>query len=141
MKHKNVLFTCSHGAYAEQVILSAEMIIGPMKDVISCCLFPGMYPDEYLKQAETKLLSYKKASILVMADLFGGTPCNTMARLLKEYDMHIITGLNLGMLLEAYSKKEDVSLYELKDISMKALQLSSVDVNERLNMKERKVRK
>lgn len=134
MEKKIIIVTCSHGRLAEEIIRSAEMIIGPMAEAVSCCLVPGMAPDDYLQLVKEKLSPYKDASILVLADLFGGTPCNTLARLLKEYDMKIITGLNLGMLMETYSMRNCTSLQELKEIAMSTLKVSCIDVNERMGI-------
>lgn len=134
MKKKTVVVVCSHGMLAEEFIRSAQMIIGPMPDAVACCLLPGMQPNDYLALVEEKIKPYENASLLVLADLFGGTPCNTMARLLKVYDMHIVTGISLGMLIEVYSMHEQKCLQELRDIAMQTAEMSCVDVNERLGI-------
>lgn len=136
MEKKNVIVVCSHGLFAEEIIRSAEMIIGPMDDAIACCLLPGMQPDDYLALVEEKIKPYQNDSILVIVDLFGGTPCNTLARMLKSYDMQIVTGLNLGMLMEVYSMRNQSSCSDLRDTAMQAYQMGFVDVNERLGIKK-----
>lgn len=132
MESKTIIFVCTHGNFAEAIIQSAEMIIGPMEDAIPICLQPGMSGDEYLQAVREQVERCKEYNILILADLFGGTPCNTTARLLKDYSIHILTGLNLGMLLEVYSNREYKTIVELKKIAMEALSMSCVDVNEKL---------
>lgn len=131
---KNKLFLCSHGDFAKEIICSAEMIIGPMEDAVAICLQPGMSGDDYLEEMKKNIELYKEDRILVLADLFGGTPCNTAARLLKEYSIDIITGLNLGMLLEVYSSLQTKDTTQLKEIALKALQMSCVDVNKKMGL-------
>lgn len=132
MENKTVIFICTHGNFASAIIESAEMIIGPMNDAIPICLLPGMSGDEYLVAVREQVDRCSADNILILVDLFGGTPCNTTARLLRDYPIHIITGLNLGMLLEVYSNREKKSIVELKKIAMETLSMSCMDVNEKL---------
>jgi PTS system mannose-specific IIA component len=58
-----------------------------------------------IKKIEYCLSNWKELDgILVFVDMFGGTPCNLVARILKKYkDVDVITGVNLPMVLEALS--------------------------------------
>lgn len=134
MENKVLIVTCSHGLLAEEIIRSAEMIIGPMEDAVSCCLSPGMDPKDFYELVEEKFRAFPSYSILALADLFGGTPCNTMARFLSAKKMHLVTGLNLGMLIEVYTKRKEMSITELKDLAINTLVSSCVDVNEKLGI-------
>lgn len=129
---KNKLLLCSHGNFALEIKRSAEMIIGPMEDAIAVCLQPGMSGDDFVEALRKQLDAFSQENVFLIADLFGGTPCNCAARLLKEYPIQIVTGLNLGMLLEVYSNLQQVDRQALKQIALQALQLSCVDVNEKL---------
>lgn len=130
----NILFICSHGDFAKEIIKSAEMIVGPMEQVIPFCLKPGMSGDDFLEVIKAEAQMHKGDHILAIVDLFGGTPCTTCARLLKEYDLHIITGLNLGMLIEVYSMLNSCDMKELKQTAISTLQMSCVDVNKKMGL-------
>lgn len=132
MNDRTMILICTHGNLATSIIESAEMIVGQLRDVVPVCLQPGMSGDEYLKMLGKIIDDANGRNILVLADLFGGTPCITSARLIKDCPIHIITGLNLGMLLEVYLNRENKSIKELKKIALDALQMSCVDVNEKL---------
>lgn len=138
MEHNTVLFICTHGDFAKAIIQSAEMIIGPMETAIPICLQPGMSGDDYLELVEQKAEAYQDHDILVLADLFGGTPCNTTARLVRTYPIQIVTGLNLGMLLEVFSNLQTASMEELVSIALEAASMGCVDVNERLGCSSKK---
>lgn len=58
---------------------------------------------------------YGKKPLLVFADLFGGTPCNTVISQVKEEypDIFVIAGANLPMILEAYLYSEFMSLADV----------------------------
>jgi mannose PTS system EIIA component len=52
--------------------------------------------------------------VIVLADLFGGTPCNQSLTLSAEHRLEVLTGVNLPMLLKANSlRAETLSLPEL----------------------------
>lgn len=50
---------------------------------------------------------------LCLVDLFGGTPSNTFCALSRKYDNVVVTGLNLGILLEVYMNKDQMTVDEL----------------------------
>jgi len=100
------LVVCSHGNLASGVIHAAEMILGPVEDVLVFGLMPGVSPDvwrEEVERAFARSAREGKSKFLVLADLFGGSPCSSIIPLMHEYEIDIVTGLNLGMFLEVYS--------------------------------------
>lgn len=72
-------------------------------------------------QAREKILAAVKRidtgdGILILVDMFGGTPSNLSLSLLDKGKTEIITGANLPMILEAASSSQTVPLSELVDI-------------------------
>lgn len=63
-------------------------------------------------------------------DLFGGTPSNTFCALSRKYDNVVVTGLNLGMLLEVYMNKDLMTVDELAELAVKIAQESSKNATE-----------
>jgi PTS system mannose-specific IIA component len=51
--------------------------------------------------------------VLVLTDMFGGTPSNISLSFMKEHRVEIVTGLNLPMLIKLASMTEDKALEEL----------------------------
>ena len=74
--------------------------------------------------------------VLVLADLFAGTPANVALRNLRQESYEVITGANLAMVIEAISNREDATLEEVKENAMQAARVSMVDIKEKLNIKE-----
>lgn len=78
------------------------MILGPLQNVYTFSLLPGLSPEDYRKMV-AKVLDLAPEGSIVMADLFGGTPSNIAAMLSKDYKISAVSGLNIAMLIEADS--------------------------------------
>ena len=130
---ETLLLICTHGDFGAEIIRSAAMIVGEPKDVRSVSLLPGMDPFTYRQEIVRVLEEAKDKNIFCMVDLFGGTPCNMAASLLKEWKMQIVSGLNLAMLLEVMIQREETAFDELTAVALKALGSSGFDVGRRLD--------
>lgn len=106
------ILVCTHGRFGEELIRSVEMIQGTVKNVAAVSLLPVMSMENY-EEAVKKELDMKD-EYLCLTDLFGGTPCNTLLNLSREYKLEILCGVNLPMLLEAVSSHHNGSLEDLK---------------------------
>ena len=67
--------------------------------------------------------------VLILTDLFGGTPSNISLSFMKEGKVEVITGVNLPMLLKLPDIREGMSLKEfaqnIKDYGIKNISLAS----------------
>ena len=113
---KVVLVT--HGKLADGILSAAQLIVGEQSDVktfgveLGCDL-------EKLKKGITDLLEeYSKENefVVIMTDIFYGTPFNIITSLMESYDFIHITGINLGIVLEVLMKKDELSNRELNQI-------------------------
>lgn len=120
---ERVILLGTHGIVGEELIKSAEMILGKMKNVRSFSLMPGMSLEEYMKPIE-KCLQDLPSGTLCLVDLFGGTPSNTFCALSQKYGNIVVTGLNLAMLMEVYMNKDSMSADELGELAVTALRES-----------------
>ena len=126
------LIICTHGLFGEEIVKSAEMIIGPIKNVTVFSLKPGINPFEYRDEIEKYLNENKDYEYLCFVDLFGGTPSNMLASLCNRPNFEVVSGLNLAMLIEVYSQFEFRSLDELKQLAFETLKNSCKDVKAEL---------
>lgn len=95
-----------HGRMAEALVTAAEGIVGPIERLATVDLLPG----EGLEIGRGKLLeAITRADdgdgVVVLADLFGGTPSNCCVGLLDEGKLEMVTGFNLPMLLKAATSR------------------------------------
>ena len=129
------IFVCTHGKFGEELIKSAEMIAGEVENVYSFSLLPGMAPEDYKALVEAKLKE-APTQVLCLVDLFGGTPCNTCATLSKDYDVQVLTGVNLAMYIELTSQKNNYEIEELLHVGVETLKESGKNVIEEMNKRK-----
>ena len=129
------IVVATHGKFGEELIKSAEMIVGEMEGVKSVSLMPGMSFEEFLQQAEA-IVSDLGENTLVLVDLYGGTPCNVFSALTKKYNHQVLTGLNLPTLVDLYINNNDndnVDINEALNNCMSVLKESCVHTNSMLD--------
>jgi mannose/fructose-specific phosphotransferase system component IIA len=90
----------THGPLAEALVASSSMLFGEMKDVVALSLHEGEDPDAYLARLEAAM-SRLAPGPLVLFDVLGGTPFNTLMRYARDHEVYAISGANVPMLLEA----------------------------------------
>jgi len=109
------LVIATHGHLAEELVSTAEQIVGELPAVATCNVEPGSSPEEIREQMRRAVESVDTGEgVIVLADLFGGTPCNQGLMLSRQQRMEVLTGVNLPMVLKANSlRTEKLSLPEL----------------------------
>ena len=68
---------------------------------------PNMPPEETLAQARIVFGQLGTSHVLVLADVFGATPCNVAQKLVDGVNAKLITGVNLPMLLRTVSYRHE----------------------------------
>lgn len=111
------ILLASHGNLAEGVLQAGQMIYGEQENIAACSLLPSEGPEDIKRKMETAIESFdNQDEVLILADLWGGTPFNQASSLLdgKEDKWAIVAGLNLPMLIEALgSRMGDESAQEI----------------------------
>src|ERR1041384_2644430 len=111
----------SHGQLANELLSAAEMVVGSLEHIIAVSI--GWHDDvEMAKDEIARALKQvnQGSGVIVMTDMFGGTPTNISAMFLKENEVEIVTGVNLPMIIKLASNNKDVTLHELaKEVEAK----------------------
>lgn len=115
MKRKIIL--ASHGNLAEALMTTAQMIIGPNSDMVALGLQVGIAPEEYQEALNEVFNQYPDHEFLVLIDILGGTPFNSIISQLQNENVQVVTGVNLGMLLEVLLNHENYELNELSEFA------------------------
>ncbi|MFQ0973594.1 PTS sugar transporter subunit IIA [Gilliamella sp. CG35] len=124
----------THGTMANSLIETAEMICGKQTQCEAVSFLMGQSLDDFQQQIEQKLAMLTKSGsvILCLVDLKGGTPFNTLVKLIPNYPtMEIITGVNIPMLLTTFMLRTDKN--DLIDLLPEVID-SSVQSIERYNL-------
>ncbi|MGP6362296.1 PTS sugar transporter subunit IIB [Streptococcus dysgalactiae subsp. equisimilis] len=103
------IIIASHGKFAEGIHQSGSMIFGEQEKVQVVTLMPNEGPDDLYGHFNNAISQFDADDeILVLADLWSGSPFNQASRVAGENPdrkMAIITGLNLPMLIQAYTER------------------------------------
>lgn len=105
MKEKIHVIILNHGEFGQILIKSAELIYGEIENIESISLLNGVSIEEYYEKAKSSIQGIS-GDVILLTDIFGGTPNNVALLLQKEFDLKIICGINLPMLLELISARE-----------------------------------
>lgn len=104
----------SHGPMCKAVIESAQMIAGDMEGVVAVPFESGMNPEDYINKVKKAFGTMPEGSV-VLFDLLGGTPFNQAVVEYRNSGLEGVCGMNLPMLLEALSLRENLSGHELAE--------------------------
>ncbi|MBY4797031.1 PTS sugar transporter subunit IIB [Collinsella sp. AGMB00827] len=102
----------SHGDLAPGLLQAGSMVFGDQPSVGACSLTPDMGPDDIRAQIEGTIQGFEDPeNVVILADLWGGTPFNQASAVLDGHQdtWAIVTGVNLPMLIEAYTLRMDAS--------------------------------
>lgn len=104
------IIIASHGDFANGILQSASMIIGEETNVAACTIMPNEGPENIKAKMQNAINCFDDPDqVLFLVDLWSGTPFNQATSLLEDHKntWAIISGLNLPMLIEAFSLRED----------------------------------
>lgn len=75
--------------------------MGPQEHIHVVCLLPEEGPEDFEKKFQATINGIPEEDLTVFADLMGGTPANTVSRLIMSgQDIHLIAGMNLAMVID-----------------------------------------
>lgn len=104
----------SHGQVANELLAAAETVVGELDHIAAVSI--GWHDDVEIAKAEIER-AIKQVSadngVLIMTDMFGGTPTNISAMFIKDGEVELITGVNLPMVIKLASQNKELSLTEL----------------------------
>lgn len=91
----------SHGTYAEGLIDTVQMIAGPQEDLKAFGLAEEESVDTFRERIEEEIKAAGDGEeILIVSDLFYGSPFNAVVSLMQKYDLYHLTGINLPLMME-----------------------------------------
>jgi PTS system mannose-specific IIA component len=95
------LVLVGHGGLAEALRRSLEAIVGDQPNLATVCVGPHDNSDERRDAVSHAIVDANDgAGVIVVADMFGATPCNLVLSVAGRHDVELIAGANLPMLVE-----------------------------------------
>lgn len=125
----------THGASAEQLLRSTEMIIGEQSNVGFIDFMPGENADTLVDKLNEEAQQLDTSEgLLFLVDLFGGSPFNAASRIvIEDENADVVTGVSIPMLLETFSMRPSQTLVELVQTAITSGQFSIKSLKESLS--------
>jgi len=124
------LVIVSHGNLGEELLRVAETIVGKIENVTAVSVGSVADVDRAKDEVGAAIKrADSKDGVLVLTDMFGGTPSNMALAFLDENNTEVITGVNLPMMIKFANHRKDMGLGELvhvvKEGGLKSIILAS----------------
>ena len=101
----------THGQLATELLAAAEMIIGPVAQIAAISI--GWHDDVDVAREEIERAIARVSEgggVLILTDMFGGTPTNIASMFFVEGEVEVVTGVNLPMVIKLASQTDAESL-------------------------------
>ena len=111
----------THGRLAEEFIAATEHVVGAQQHIQAICIGP----DDDMEQRRLEILEAVKTvntgdGVVLLTDMFGGTPSNLAISIMEKGKVEVIAGINLPMLIKLASVRQSVSLDEAVEAAREA---------------------
>ena len=124
------LVIVTHGRLAEEFVYAMEHVVGPQAGVIAVCIGPE---DDMEQRRRDILKSVAQVDdgqgVILLTDMFGGTPSNLAISVMEQTRAEVIAGLNLPMLIKLASVRTreplDVCVSQAQDAGRKYISVAS----------------
>lgn len=106
------LVLVTHGQLAKEMVTAMEHVVGPQRSVATVCIGPN---DNMEMRRDEIAAAIRKVDcgrgVIMLTDLFGGTPSNLAISLLEQGKTEVIAGVNLPMLIRLESARKNMDLH------------------------------
>ncbi|MET3589008.1 PTS system mannose-specific IIA component [Bartonella silvatica] len=117
------LVLVTHGELAIEFLHAVEHVVGTQEKFATICV----YPDDDMDQRRSDIIAAVSSidtdhGVIILTDIFGGTPSNMAISAVKKGRVEMISGVNLPMLIKLISVRQspDISLSEALSIAQEA---------------------
>jgi mannose PTS system EIIA component len=94
------LVLVTHGGLAKEFVTAMEHVVGPQERIAPICIGPEDDMEERRGDIAAAIEEVDDGSgVIILTDLFGGTPSNLAISLMKDARTEVIAGVNLPMLI------------------------------------------
>jgi len=104
----------THSALADELLLATQQIVGEIEGIEPISIDPSEPMEGIRKRIKKAIKKVDRGKgVLVLTDMFGGTPSNMSLSFLERGKVEVVTGVNLPMLLKLATLKDEMPLEEL----------------------------
>ena len=115
------LLIVTHCDLGKELLNAAEFIVGKIEAVDTIAITETSGTDLLRKKIEAKIGALDKGDgVLILTDMFGGTPSNLSLSFLKEGKIEVLTGVNLPMIIAIVQNRPNFKLTALAEKAQEA---------------------
>ena len=115
------LVLVTHGRLAVEFVAALEHVVGPQQQTAAISIRPE---DDMEKRRDDVLAKINEvdsgSGVIVLTDMFGGTPSNLAISFLEQGNVEVVAGVNLPMLIKIASVRETMALADVAEAAMEA---------------------
>ncbi|SDG25562.1 PTS sugar transporter subunit IIA [Pelagibacterium luteolum] len=103
----------THGRLADEFRSALEHVVGPQERVATVCIGP----DDDMEGRRTDIITAVEtvddgSGVVILTDMFGGTPSNLAISVMQDRDIEVIAGLNLPMVVKLARVRGEMDMRE-----------------------------
>lgn len=107
------LVIVTHGQLAIELRRATEHVVGPQDSMETICIGP----DDDMEKRRSDIRAAvervdNRAGVILLTDMFGGTPSNLAISMLRDGKVEVLAGVNLPMLIKLAEARETSTLEE-----------------------------
>ncbi len=115
------LVIVTHGRLAEELINALEHVVGHQANITPVCIGP----EDDMEQRRLQILdcvaeAEEGNGVILLTDMFGGTPSNLAISILDKANVEVIAGVNLPMLIKLATVRQTESLEDAAQSAQEA---------------------
>ncbi|RIV91155.1 PTS sugar transporter subunit IIA [Aurantiacibacter xanthus] len=115
------LILVTHGQLAREFVAAMEHVVGKQTAVVPVCIGPHDDMEVRRKDIADAITEVNSgAGVIILTDLFGGTPSNLAISLLDPGRTEVIAGINLPMLIRLAGARKEMSLHAAAEAAREA---------------------
>ena len=115
------LVLVTHGKLAEEFRHALEHVVGPQKSIETVCIGPEDDMDQRRQDILHAVLAADEGNgVIILTDMFGGTPSNLAISVMQNRAVEVIAGVNLPMLVKLVRVRSDMNIRDAVNLAQEA---------------------
>ncbi|MFB3902643.1 MAG: PTS sugar transporter subunit IIA [Acidobacteriota bacterium] len=107
----------THGQLASELVAAAELIVGEITHIVPVSIGWHVDVNESKKEIEQAIQTVNQGKgVIILTDMFGGTPSNIALSFLRKGELEIVTGVNLPMVIKLAQQAGTETVSELASL-------------------------
>ena len=132
------LVLVTHGSLAVELIRAMEHVVGPQENTAAVCIGPDDDMEHRRADIQRAVSRVETGEgVIILTDMFGGTPSNLAISIMEEKSIEVIAGVNLPILVKLASIRSTLDLQsaiaKAQEAGRKYINVASQLLNENKN--------